>query len=291
MDNLLELYCVVDDFLKDFLPEFEKNQIESGQKKSRKACSMSISEIMTIMIYFHQMRFRDFKSFYIQYVKQHLNKEFPKLLSYNRFVELMPGILIPMCAFIQAQNKTKTGIYFVDATTIDVCHVKRASSNRVFKGIAKKGKSSMGWFFGFKLHLAINDKGEIMAFKLTQATTDDREPVQSLTKDLTGKLIGDRGYISQKLFDALFEKGLQLITKIKKNMKNKLMPLFDKLLLRKRAVIESVNDQLKNISQIEHSRHRSIHNFMVNLLSGIAAYALQPKKPSLNLCSKKLMAC
>ena len=149
----------------------------------------------------------------------------------------------------------------------------------------------MGWFFGFKLHLVINDKGEIMAFKLTQATTDDREPVESLTKDLIGKLVGDRGYISQKLFDALFKKGLQLITKIKKNMKNKLLPLFDKLLLRKRAVIESVNDQLKNISQIEHSRHRSIDNFMVNLLSGIAAYALQPKKPSLNLCSKKLLAC
>ena len=115
-----------------------------------------------------------------------------------------------------------------------------------------------------------------MAFKLTQATTDDREPVSSLTKDLIGKLVGDRGYLSQKLFDALSEKGLQLITKIKKNMKNKLMPLFDKLLLRKRAVIESVNDQLKNISQIEHSRHRSVHNFMVNLLSGIAAYTLQP---------------
>mgnify|MGYP003419909577 FL=1 len=149
----------------------------------------------------------------------------------------------------------------------------------------------MGWFFGFKLHLVINDKGEIMAFKLTQATIDDREPVPSLTENLVGKLVGDRGYISQKLFDALFEKGLQLITKIKKNMKNKLMPLFDKLLLRKRAVIESVNDQLKNISQIEHSRHRSINNFMVNLLSGIAAYTLQPKKPSLNLCSKQLIAC
>lgn len=291
MDNLLELYCVVDDFLKDFLPQFEKNQLESGQKRSKKSCSMSLSEIMTIMIYFHQMRFRDFKSFYNQYLKQHLKKEFPKLLSYNRFIELMPSILIPMCAFIQAQIKTQTGIYFVDATTIDVCHVKRASSNRVFKGIAKKGKSSMGWFFGFKLHLVINDKGEIMAFKLTQATTDDREPVPSLTENLVGKLVGDRGYISQKLFDALFEKGLQLITKIKKNMKNKLMSLFDKLLLRKRAVIESVNDQLKNISQIEHSRHRSINNFMVNLLSGIAAYALQPKKPSLNLCSKQLITC
>ena len=226
------------------------------------ALSMILSKIMTIMIYFHQMRFRDFKSFYTQYLKQHLKKEFPQLLSYNRFIELMPSILILMCAFIQAQSKTQTGIYFVDATTIDICHVKRVASNRVFKGIAKKGKSSMGWFFGFKLHLVINDKGEIMAFKLTQATTDDREPVPSLTENLVGKLVGDRGYISQKLFDPLFEKGLQLITKIK-----------------------------KNISQIEHSRHRSINNFMVNLLSGIAAYTLQPKKPSLILCSKQLIAC
>ncbi|MFO3212041.1 IS982 family transposase, partial [Legionella pneumophila serogroup 2] len=213
----------------------------------------------------------------------HLSREFPKLTSYNRFVELMPSILMPLCFFMHIQSKTHTGIYFVDATTIDVCHIRRASSNRVFKGVAKKGKSSMGWFFGFKLHLVINDLGEIMAFKLTPATTDDRIPVDNMTLCLTGKLFGDRGYISQELFDKLFQRGLQLITRIKKNMKNKLMPLLDKLLLRKRAIIESVNDQLKNISQIEHSRHRSINNFMVNLLEGLAAYALQPKKPSLNL--------
>jgi hypothetical protein len=289
MDNLVELYCIVDDFAKEFFPEFKKHQLELGLKNSRKPFSMSESEIMTIMIYFHQLRFRDFKTFYIQYVQKHLSQDFPKLVSYNRFVELMPSILMPLCFFIHAQSKTKTGIYFVDATTIDVCHVKRASSNRVFKGIAKKGKSSMGWFFGFKLHLVINDQGEIMAFKLTQATTDDRMPVGAITQGLTGKLFGDRGYISQKLFDELYQRGLQLITRIKKNMKNKLMPLFDKLLLRKRAIIESVNDQLKNISQIEHSRHRSINNFMVNLLAGLAAYALQPKKPSLNLCEKFLI--
>lgn len=289
MDTLVELFCVVDDFAKAFFPEFEKIQLELGASKSRKPCSMSPGEIMTIMIYFHQLRFRDFKTYYTQYVQKHLTKEFPKLVSYNRFVELMPSILMPLCFFIHAQSKTKTGIYFVDATTIDVCHVKRASSNRVFRGIAEKGKSSMGWFFGFKLHLVINDQGEIMAFKLTQATTDDRIPVSALTQGLTGKLFGDRGYISQKLFDELYQRGLQLITKIKKNMKNKLMPLIDKLLLRKRAIIESVNDQLKNISQIEHSRHRSINNFMVNLLAGLAAYALQPKKPSLNLSEKILI--
>jgi hypothetical protein len=148
----------------------------------------------------------------------------------------------------------------------------------------------MGWFFGFKLHIVINDKGELMAFKMTPATTDDRIPVDAMTQSLEGKLVGDKGYISQKLFDKLYQRGLQLITKIRKNMKNKLMPLFDKLLLRKRAIIESVNDQLKNISQIEHSRHRSIANFMVNLVAGLVAYILQPKKPSLYLCQPQLIA-
>ncbi|MGQ3890120.1 IS982 family transposase [Legionella sp. CNM-1927-20] len=289
MDNLVELFCVVDDFAEEFFPEFEKIQLEYGIKRSQKPCSLTPSEIITIMIYFHQLRFRDFKTYYTQYVQKHLGPAFPKLVSYNRFVELMPSILMPLCFFIHTQSKHQTGIYFVDATTINVCHVKRASANRVFKGIAKKGKSSMGWFFGFKLHLVINDKGEIMAFKLTQATTDDRAPVDQMTQGLSGKMIGDKGYISQTLFDKLYQRGLQLITKIKKNMHNKLMPLIDKLLLRKRAIIESVNDQLKNISQIEHSRYRSVNNFMVNLLAGLAAYALQPKKPSLDLCSNFLI--
>lgn len=289
MNNLIEMFCVVDDFSNEFFPEFEQHQLELGIKKRNKPCALSPSEIITIMIYFHQLGFRNFKTYYTQYVQKHLLAYFPKLLSYNRFVELMPSILMPLCFFIHAQNKEKTGVYFVDATTIDVCHSKRANSNRVFKGIAEKSKSTMGWYFGFKLHLVINDCGEIMAFNLTSSTTDDRVPVEKMTQGLTGKLIGDKGYISQKLFDTLYQKGLQLITKIKKNMKNKLMPMLDKLLLRKRAIIESVNDQLKNISQIEHSRHRSVNNFLVNLLSGIAAYTLQPKKPSLNLRQNSLI--
>lgn len=289
MDNLTELYCVVDEFAKEFFPEFEKAQLDYGIKKRQSSCSLTPSEIMTIMIYFHQIRFRDFKTFYTQYVAKHLRKEFPDLVSYNRLVELMPSILLPLCFFIHIQNKNNTGIYFIDSTTIDVCHIKRASSNRVFKNIAKKSKSTMGWFFGFKLHIVINDQGEIMAFKITSSTTDDRVPVDQMTQGLTGKLFGDRGYISQELFDKLYQRGLKLVTRIKKNMNNKLMPLIDKLLLRKRAIIESVNDQLKNISQIEHSRHRSVNNFMVNLLAGLVAYTLQPKKPSLNLCPNLLI--
>ncbi len=136
----------------------------------------------------------------------------------------------------------------------------------------------MGWHYGFKLHLIINDKGELLAFKLTPGNVDDRKPVPEMTEGIFGKLFGDRGYISQKLFEELYAQQLQLITRYKKNMKQKLVRLIDKILLRKRALIETVNDQLKNIFQIEHSRHRSIWNFLVNLISELIAYSYLPEK-------------
>src|SRR6185436_7662190 len=155
----------------------------------------------------------------------------------------------------------------VDSLPIAVCHNRRIHSNKVFKHYAQRGKTSVGFFYGFKLHLIVNDIGQIIAFRFTTGNLNDKAPLPRLTKNLFGKLIGDKGYISKKLFESLFNNGLQLITKINKKMLNKLMPLMDKILLRKRAIIESVNDQLKNISQIEHSRHRSIINFFVNLIA------------------------
>ena len=289
-DNLILLFTIVDDFCQLFIPWWNKHLLESGLKKRHKPCRLSISEIMALFIYFHQLRFRDFKTYYTQYVQPHLAHLFPGLVSYNRFVELLKSAFVPLCFFVQSFAGQKTGIYFIDSTMIKVCHIKREKQHKVFKGLAQKSKSSTGWFFGFKLHLVINDKGELMAFKVTAANVDDREPVPDLVKNLVGKLIGDRGYISQPLFEELYQKGLQLVTRIRKNMKNKLMLLADKILLRKRAIIESVNDQLKNISQVEHTRHRSVFNFAVNILAALAAYVLQPKKPSLNLNSEILVA-
>lgn len=280
-DNLTALYCLVDDFYKELSPTWKKIMLQSGAKKRNRAGQLSTSEIMTIYIHFHQSHYRDFKNYYINYVSQHLVSLFPRLVCYNRFVALIKSVLVPLCFFLQCFSGEKTGIYFIDSTPIKVCHIKREKQNRVFKGIAQKAKSTVGWFFGFKLHIVINDKGELMAFQITAANTDDRKPVTNLVKTLIGKLVGDKGYLSQKLFTELFRQGLTLVTKIKKNMKNRLMPLIDKLLLRKRAIIESVNDQLKNISQIEHTRHRSVWNFFTNILAALAAYALQPKKPSI----------
>ena len=164
-----------------------------------------------------------------------------------------------------------------------VCHNRRIHSHRVFADVAARGKSSVDWFYGFKLHLVVNDEGELLAFCLTPGNTDDRQPVQELVEKLWGKLFADKGYISQALFETLFDHNLQLITKLKRNMRNKLMPLLDKLLLRKRSIIETITDQLKNISQIEHSRHRSLWNFFGNLVAGLIAYTWRPNKPSLGI--------
>lgn len=239
---------------------------------------------MTILIHFHQSHYRDFKTYYTDHVCQHLNKEFPKLVSYERFVILMPSALGPLSAYLKSLYGRCHGVSFIDSTALSVCDNHRIHNHKVFAPLAQRGKGSMGWFYGFKLHLVVNDCGELLACQITPGNVDDREPVPALSRRLFGKLIADRGYISQALFEELLDTfGVQLITKLRKNMKNRLMPLMDKLLLRKRAIIESIVDQLKNISQIEHTRHRSPTNCFIIIIAGLIAYCHQPKKPSLNL--------
>ena len=285
--RLTELYCTVDDFWKSFKQEWDKHLIDSGKSKRGPEPELTIPEMITIVILFHQSDYRTFKHFYY-YVCSNHRKAFPKLISYSRFVYLMKNIFIPLFAYLLHIRGTVTGIAFIDSTSITVCHNKRISRNRVFKGLAKRGKTTSGWFYGFKLHLIINDKGEILAFQLTPGNISDVSMIEILSRNIYGKLFGDKGYISSEIGKNLLQRGLELFTSFRSNMKQKLMSLTDKVLLRKRSLIETVNDQLKNISQIEHTRHRGIGNFLVNILAGIAAYCHQPKKPSLKLTDKDI---
>ena len=287
IDKITEIFCIIDDFCNEFDTVIKGHGL--GEKKASKsrnrAFVMSDSEVITILILFHSMGYKNLKHFYTQYVQIHLKNEFPHTVSYNRFVELQKKVTVIMVLFLKMRALGAcTGVSFIDSTRLEVCHAKRERSNKTFKGIATKGKSTMGWFFGFKLHLIINDRGELLDFLITQGHVDDREPLKedNFHKRVLGKLIGDKGYISQSLFERLFIDGVHLITKIRKNMKNSLMHIYDKLLLRKRALIESVNDELKNMCQIEHTRHRSFENFINNLISGLIAYSFFPKKPSIN---------
>lgn len=291
--DLTQIFCDVDDFYRDFERNCDRDIARlpcDGQPKSYQS-RLSVSEVMTIVIAFHGSGYRTLKEFYQYKVLADWRDAFPHLVSYGRFVELMPWSFMPLVSFLNSDCFGQvTGISFIDSTAIEVCHVKRAKTHKTFKGIANWGKSSVGWYFGFKLHLIINDQGELLAAALTPANTDDRKPVPDMTKELVGKLFGDRGYISQALFESLYERGLELITKRRKNMQNTLIPLLDKILLRKRSIIETVHDQLKNICQIEHSRYRSPFNFLVNVVSGLIAYTYHPDKPSLDIPDYELRA-
>lgn len=286
--SLLEIFCDVDDFMIIFDIWLKAHALTQTPSKRGRKATLSMSEVMTIIIWFHQSHYRDFKAFYIEYVCQHLHSEFPNLVSYNRFLELIPGTLLPLCVYLSLRRGQQTGIAFVDSTPLAVCHNKRIRRHKTFAGLARRGKSTMGYFYGFKLHLVVNDQGEFLAFCLTPGNIDDRTPLPTLARELWGKLVGDKGYISQPLFEQLFAQGLTLITTARKNMKNRLMPVVDRVLTRKRALIETINDQLKNICQIAHTRHRSPVNFLVNLLAGLIAYTWRPNKPALNLSSSEL---
>ena len=285
-DSIIGIYCDVDDFCKALEGYCKTHLLPCGKAaKWFPASHLSLGEVMTIIVLFHLSGYRCFKWYYQRYVCVHMRQYFPTPVSYNRFVELMTLALLPLLLYTQVFRRGRcTGISFIDSTFLKVCHNRRIYSHKVFKIWAARGKSSTGWFYGFKLHLVINDKGEICAFYLSAGNIDDRniDVINQLCRELSGKLFGDRGYISQELFERLYQQGIQLITRLRKNMKNKLMDMKDKILLRKRAVIESVNDFLKNICQVEHSRHRSMLNFLVNVLAALSAYSFLPHKPSIH---------
>lgn len=285
--EILPLFCDIDDFCLIFEPSWKKRLLSTAVRRRDRAGYLCLSEVMTMIVMFHASSYRNFKAYYCEQVMKHYAAAFARLVSYQRFVELMPQALVPLCSYLQSRKGECSGISFIDSTSLKVCHNRRIHSHKVFEGCARRGRTSVDWFFGFKLHLVINDCGELLNVRLTPGNIDDRRPVPELVKELFGKLFGDKGYISQPLFETLYEDGLQLVTRLKRSMKNRLVSIFDKIMLRKRAIIESVVDQLKNISQIEHSRHRSVANCFVNLLAGLIAYTFREKKPSLNIRVKE----
>jgi Transposase DDE domain len=198
-------------------------------------------------------------------------------------MECLPAVMVPWAAYLRTRLERTRGIAFLDSLPWPVCHHRRLYRHPVFAGSAQRGKSSMGWFYGFKRHLVINEEGALLAVRFTPGNIDDRAPVPGLAEGLWGKRFGDRGYLSQERFERLHQAGVQLVTKLKRNRKNKLMPLWDKLLLRQRALMESVGEQLKPVCQIAPTRHRSVYQAFVPALAALVAYTWQDRKPSLHL--------
>jgi hypothetical protein len=287
--DITALYCCLDDFCKVF-EQWEQHRLIPSEKSRRRAGKLSLSEMLFIMVLFHLSPFRHFKAFYRYGIGHQYRACFDDIPHYDRFVSLMPRLFAPLMVLLHGLSGEKTGIYFADATKLAVCHNRRIHRHKVFNGLAARGKTSMGWFYGLKLHFVINHKGQVMALKITPGNTADSAMLNDITRRLAGKLYADKGYIGNQLFKTLWRRGLQLITGIRRNMKNYLMPLADKIMLRKRFIIETVLDTLKSEMGLEHSRHRSPVNAMVHVLSCLAAYAFRPGKPAISSTAQQIEA-
>ena len=241
---LVSLFYHIDEFCK----LLKSKRLESSKSSFKQ--SLSNSEIMTISVFFHFSGYKTFKDYYIRGVLRYNQKDFKKLVSYNRFIELRQELALDLGLFAMLLchlNKC-TGTSFVDSTPLVVCHNRRIYSNKVFKEMAARGKTSTGWFFGFKLHIVIDENGNILNFSFTPGNVSDANAatLKSLLADLFGNIYGDKGYLlNQELFEYFYENGLHMITKIRSNMNNKLMEFSDKILLAKRGIVESVIDILK----------------------------------------------
>lgn len=288
--SITALFVCLDDFWKCY-QEWEKSGlIETDKKRDRKAI-FSESEMMLIMILFHHSHYTNFKAFYHFCIGgEGMYRPYfgAKILSYKRFVALQKRLFVPfsmMLHMLMGQSK-RTGLYVVDSTSLKVCHNKRIPRHKVFDGLAKRGKGTMGWFFGFKLHCVINNNGELISVHITPGNIDDRKPLDILTKGLEGKLLADKGYISKDWFKKLWKKGLHILHGIRKNMKNYLRPLYDKFLMRKRFLVETVFGVLKQNMGLEHTRHRNVENAFVHILSCLVAYCLREHKPKMKFPQK-----
>jgi hypothetical protein len=279
--DITELFCWVDDFCKSLDRHLSSHQLGPSRQPTR-VPEMTLSEMVTILILYHQSPCKNFKYFYLSYLQLY-KSEFPSLVSYSRFIQLKPRSLIYLTSFVNwfCHISQRTGIAYMDSSSLAVCHSKRARRHKVFEGVAQLGKSTKGWFMGLKIHLITNEKGQLLSVYFTPGNVDDRVPVKSLTKNLKGYVFADRGYIKKELFEELYQRGLKMVTGLKKSMKPKLMLMFEKMLLRKRGLIESVFHLLKNIFELEHTRHRSVANACVHLTSTLLAYCFKSNKPKI----------
>src|SRR4029079_13750544 len=257
--DITALYCCLDDFCK-VLADWEAHRLLPSEQIRQSSGKLSLSEMLFIVVLFHLSPYKNFKVFYLYGIGGQYRACFGKLPHYDRFVSLMPRLFAPLMVLLHSLSGEETGIYFGDSSKLAVCHNRRINRHQVVDGLAARCKTSLGWFFGLKLPVVINHKGEIMAVKITSGNIADSTVLDEITRHLRGKIYADKGYISREVFRKLWQRGLHLITGIRRNMRNHLMLLDEKIMLRKRFVIETVFDILKCEMGLEHSRHRSPRN-------------------------------
>lgn len=276
------IFCEIDDFCK-FLGENDFLKLDNADLKRVRKRHLKLAEILTIQVFFHYSDVKNFKAFYTSTHFEFLKKCFPGLVSYTRFLELKNEAAFWLLLFSKWKNQNaSTGISFIDSTCIKVAHSRREKRHKIFKNLARKGKTSVGWFYGLKLHLVITHLGEVIDFEITSGNVADnnKQLIDRLTDKVKGILVGDKGYIGRAA--DLIKNGIRLLHRSKSNMKKTVINSIDLELLKSRGVIESVIGVLKEKFSLEHSRHRSVLGGLAHIAATLIAYAFKPKKPSIS---------
>jgi hypothetical protein len=285
LERLTEVFCEVDDFCQAFDAQWQTYLLESDAAPRGPQPGLAVSEIITLLLVLHSSQFKYLKNFYNGFAKPLLRPCFPAMPCYEQFVTMQKRALVPLIFFLLSRMGKKTGIYYIDSTALPVCDNHRIQRHKTFAGLAARGKTSMGWFFGFKLHLVFNNLNEIVACKLTPGHVHDTKPVLQLTKNLLGKLFGDKGYIGKKLAEKLLRRGLTLFTRVRKNMKALPLTMPDKLLLNARNMAETIIGSIKQFSSLNLPKHRLPLNAFLHILAALTAYQINPIKPKFKLPS------
>lgn len=265
--------------VQKFYKLYKQNSTHKFIGRKPKPTKINIPEITTILILYQCSGYRYFKYFYFDYLSKYYRRFFPHLPSYSWFLRLQKSALHFMIVYLQNKKGKQTGVYYIDSCPIKVCHNKRIQKHRVYKGLATRGHHSMGWFYGFKLHIIINDEGDLMDIYFTQGNKHDRIGLEKMGKNLEGILCGDKGYLGKDLHEEFAQKKLKVITKVRRNMKQKKLNKQEKYYLRRRGIVETVIGLLKNFYQLENYRLRSVWNLFTTTLSCLLAYILKPFKP------------
>nr|WP_230679900.1 IS982 family transposase [Pontibacter sp. 172403-2] len=276
--KVVEVFCFLDDFCKEVAAYFATHPLPAAlhpRSCAGRKPSLSESEVLTILVLYHLSGFKCFEYFYQRLILRELHSYFPGAVSYTQFLSLARQACFHalLLAQYRCSLSARTGHYYIDSKKLPVCDNGRIHQHHVFDGIAQRGKSSTGWFFGLKLHLVTNEHKQLVWFLVTPANIADnnKQVLSYMLSGLKGKCYGDKGYLTAML-EELLEKELHLVSKIRKNMKNILLSLHDKLNLMKRGTIEAVNDILMSVCDINHTRHRNPLNALVHILSGLTAY-------------------
>ena len=269
IELLILIYSFVDDFIKSITQDLQ-------YAPPTKTFNLTIAELVSLAIFRYLMGFKTWKEFY-KFIKTYHQQDFPNLPKYGNFLRAMNRL--SFFAYFMQQGflnffkkiTKRRDIKFVDSTKLKVCRNKREFTHQVCKNIARKGKSSIGWFYGFKLHIICNELMQILEFTITPGNTDDREGLEMIWNDIFGMIIADAGYIGKKRQEKAFNLGKRLLTAVKANMK-KMMTFMQHILLKLRQRVETVYSVLKLRLGIETTLPRSPLGYFAHYIWCILAY-------------------